>query len=207
MRRRGDGIIGILHDSLHKILRDRHCSDRGSSGHQRPPGRPACTDPIGDKGKPFPLGRIVQEGPVAILSRSPPITKGDCEAIYRASERLAGDKVRLVVLDIGQQPCTAKPNVVLPTDAAQLATLFPPDASIREAWRLIVADPIGSVRVLKTLPVTPDGIARAIGMAATWEYGRQSFITNCGHCHGNDGADTSYTGIKSLAGVSRRLTG
>ena len=113
---------------------------------------------IGDKGKPFPLGRIVQEGPVAILSRSPPITKGDCEAIYRASERLAGQ-------GSARRPryrttaCTAKPNVVLPTDAANSRRFSrPPDASIREAWRLIVADPIGSVRVLKTLPVTPTAL-------------------------------------------------
>ena len=44
-------------------------------------------------------------------------------------------------------------------------------------------------------------------MAATRKCDADRLITNCGHCHGNDGADTSYTGIKSLARSSRRLTG
>lgn len=170
-------------------------------------GRPLPPITVGNRGQPVRLDRIAGDAPIAVMLRATPITNGDCEPLYRASEKLAGDKVRLVVLNIGQQPCMAKPNIVFPADATQLVAMFPPGGSLKESWLLVVADPDGIVRVVKPFPGGSDGIGRATGMAATWEYGRQSFITNCGHCHGNDGGDTSNTGIKTLVGISRRLTG
>jgi cytochrome c553 len=65
-----------------------------------------------------------------------------------------------------------------------------------------------------------DGIARLQFHASTedlsqkrvqrelvaWEQGRQAFSVHCGHCHGDDGAETTYVGIKTLAGISTRMT-
>lgn len=39
-----------------------------------------------------------------------------------------------------------------------------------------------------------------------WQEGRQVFASHCARCHGPDGQDDSYPGVKSLAGIGNRLT-
>jgi cytochrome c553 len=149
------------------------------------------------------LDRMTQDGPVTLLWRKAPISEDDCETLEKANSRLAGDRLRLIVLSTGKHPCSEKAQHIFQVQPSEIAI---PDGS-GSSWFLAIADPYGIVRVVRSLSRGRAGIEQATTIATDWEGGRQSFITNCGHCHGNDGADLSYAGIKTLAGISRRMTG
>jgi cytochrome c553 len=149
--------------------------------------------------------RLAQDGPVAVLWRGAALAPEDCAALATADQRVSGDRVRFLVLTAESQPCEATAKYLMQVEHGQLEKLGISGRADTE-WRLVVVDPYGVVRILETLPAGRAGVERAAIVATDWEAGRQSFITNCGHCHGNDGADLSYTGIKTLAGISRRMT-
>jgi cytochrome c553 len=166
-------------------------------------GQPVPPVEVGQAPKTSRLDRMTQDGPVAVLWRSTAIASDDCKPLDKAKTRLAGDKVRFLVLSTGHQGCAGKVDYIVPVQPSQLELLGEPGSS----WRLAIVDSYGIVRIIQVLPEGASGIEQATTIATDWEGGRQSFITNCGHCHGNDGADLSYSGIKTLAGIARRMKG
>jgi cytochrome c553 len=96
--------------------------------------------------------------------------------------------------------CAGAPkDVVIPARDGE--GLFPrPDGR----WRLILVAPDAKVRLIRSY--ADNELARAAADGRAWDEGRSAFRLHCGHCHGDDGADTSYANIKSLAGVAGRLT-
>lgn len=42
--------------------------------------------------------------------------------------------------------------------------------------------------------------------AIAWNRGRQAFSVHCGHCHGDDGSETSYPNVKSLARITEKIS-
>jgi hypothetical protein len=85
-----------------------------------------------------------------------------------------------------------------------------PDSPLRRnlepgSWRVIIIDSGGIVRVVRSIKAQPAGLHAARQLAADWEAGRLSFSTNCGHCHGDDGSDTSYPNVKTMAGIFTRM--
>jgi mono/diheme cytochrome c family protein len=71
-------------------------------------------------------------------------------------------------------------------------------------WWLVIVDVDRRVRLIRAFP--KENVKQLAAVAKQWNAGRQSFSTHCGHCHGDDGADTSYPNSKTLAGISQRLT-
>ena len=71
--------------------------------------------------------------------------------------------------------------------------------------RAILVDNSGIVRLVRSITADPAGLDGARQLAVDWEAGRLSFITNCGYCHGDDGSDTSYPSVKTMAGISTRM--
>ena len=71
---------------------------------------------------------------------------------------------------------------------------------------MMIVDTTAVIRLIRPVDANEDGISKAAATAVEWEGGRQSFITQCGHCHGSDGADTSYAGIKTFARISKRMS-
>jgi len=45
-----------------------------------------------------------------------------------------------------------------------------------------------------------------IACADEWELGRETYLSRCARCHGEDGSDTSYPDIRPLKGIGKRLT-
>jgi hypothetical protein len=74
-----------------------------------------------------------------------------------------------------------------------------------DIWRAVIVDTSGIVRVVRDIRAGGTSLKEAHELASTWEAGRLSFITNCGHCHGDDGSDTSYPNVKTMAGISTRM--
>lgn len=50
-----------------------------------------------------------------------------------------------------------------------------------------------------------DALARPLGTYADWWLGRTNYLGACARCHGEDGAANTYSGIKILAGLGKRV--
>ncbi|MBL8239985.1 MAG: hypothetical protein JNM66_21360 [Bryobacterales bacterium] len=70
----------------------------------------------------------------------------------------------------------------------------------------LIADEKGVIRYERTLPVSVAGMSTLGSDLVAWEQGRGSFAGHCGHCHGDDGAGTFFQGIKSMAGITTRMS-
>lgn len=46
--------------------------------------------------------------------------------------------------------------------------------------------------------------SQMIAEVRTWDLGRGFYDGKCARCHGADGSDTFYTGIKALSGIGNR---
>jgi cytochrome c553 len=57
--------------------------------------------------------------------------------------------------------------------------------------------------VRRIVPGMPDKVGDEV---LAWSKGQGIYQGLCSRCHGRDGADTSYSGIKPLAGIGRRLS-
>lgn len=147
------------------------------------------------------LDLLAQDRSAAILLRAASLTKEECGMLAKATERLASERIKLlaVVSDLSQ--CGPARSVFAPVTLSDLEKL-----TSRKSWRLMTIDPAGTVRLIKEFSSEEDGVAWSVTEVSQWEGGRQVFISACGHCHGEDGADTSYAGVKSLAQITRRLT-
>ncbi len=158
-----------------------------------------------EHGRSASMEQLPEHKPLVILSPTATISASECHELRQAAGRLAGDGVVLVVVTAEPQGCVWKEGVILVSDTAELLHIFPSKGARSDSWRIVIADPYRTVRLVAVVPTASGAITKAAEIAATWEHGRQSFIANCGHCHGDDGADTNYIGIKTLAGIFRRL--
>jgi cytochrome c553 len=154
---------------------------------------------IQENGKPVPIETFVKETPAALLLLQAPLPTALCEPLQKAAATLAAERVRLVVVSATAEPsCPAVEGVfraMAPAKAAESGNL-----------RLALVDTSAILRLTEQWPLTAASLERAAKLGADWEGGRQLFITQCGHCHGEDGTDTSYAGVKTLAGISRRMS-
>lgn len=89
---------------------------------------------------------------------------------------------------------------ILPKSANRLQAF--PGSVPANNWRVIIVDTSGIVRLVRKVELI-DSVQR---VALAWEGGRLAFATHCGHCHGDDGTDTSYPNTKSLGGIVTRMT-
>ncbi|MCX6593305.1 MAG: hypothetical protein NTZ56_17460 [Acidobacteria bacterium] len=105
----------------------------------------------------------------------------DAAAFRQLQQELTADRI-----DVRMQPTNTneaeKPLAVL-VDASQIVRLIVP------------LDPAGG-----TIPAAVTNAARQ------WAAGRDAFVTHCGHCHGDDGLETTYANIKTMKAISTRLT-
>lgn len=62
---------------------------------------------------------------------------------------------------------------------------------------------VDSGRVVRRVAKDPDVLTRD---AADWKLGGEIYSTQCLRCHGAEGTDTHYPGIKALQGIGRRIS-
>jgi cytochrome c553 len=72
--------------------------------------------------------------------------------------------------------------------------------------RAVIVDGGGIIRFDDSFEASNAGLKEIAAKLVSWEQGRQAFSVHCGHCHDDDGANTSYVGIKTLAGISTRMS-
>jgi mono/diheme cytochrome c family protein len=108
----------------------------------------------------------------------------DCSAPAGQSDAAAKLKVEIVsVVAAGPSACR------------ESAALFNPDRTMPRA--VLVEN--GAVR-----RIIREGDAFA--EVALWRSGREIYEPLCVRCHGTDGTDTGYFGVKSLAGIGNRVS-
>lgn len=73
-------------------------------------------------------------------------------------------------------------------------------------FAVLVSDAKGIVRYQRVLAATAEGVAGMGSELIAWEQGRASFSGHCGHCHGDDGTGTFFQGVKSMEGITTRLS-
>ncbi len=73
-------------------------------------------------------------------------------------------------------------------------------------FAVLVSDAKGVVRYQRVLAQTAEGVAGMGSELIAWEQGRASFSGHCGHCHGDDGTGTFFQGVKSMEGITLRLS-
>jgi hypothetical protein len=66
-----------------------------------------------------------------------------------------------------------------------------------------LVDEDGVVRGVDALPQRAEGIVEFVN---EWELGKKSFEWGCKNCHGQNGRETYYYGVKSLGGIGNRLS-
>jgi hypothetical protein len=99
--------------------------------------------------------------------------------------------------------CFGATKLDAPSELISLLKLGAPGGA--EALVLVV-DADGVIRHADALTESQDSAKRVADQLISWEQGRQMFTVHCGHYHGDDGAETTYVGIKALAGISGRLS-
>ena len=155
--------------------------------------------PVLVEGKQVPFERFVGDVPVAIFLWGAPLKASSCSELAKAATKLAGERVRLLSVEPIAKRCPDIPNVYRPA-ATEIEQLSAGSA------RMMIVDTTAIIRLIQPVDANAVGISGAAATAVEWEGGRQSFITQCGHCHGSDGADTSYAGIKTLERISKRMS-
>ncbi len=66
-----------------------------------------------------------------------------------------------------------------------------------------LVDEEGVVRAAET---APEAAARLVDFVKEWELGRKAFEWGCVTCHGKNGRETYYYGVKPLGGVGNRMS-
>lgn len=66
-----------------------------------------------------------------------------------------------------------------------------------------LVDEGGVVRAVQPAPGQASGLVEFL---AEWELGRKAFEWGCATCHGSDGRETYYYGVRSLGGIGNRMS-
>jgi len=72
--------------------------------------------------------------------------------------------------------------------------------------RAVILDSGGVVRLDEIFHASLDQIKGMADKLITWHQDGQSFAFHFGHCHDDDGANTSHAGRKTLVGISTRMS-
>jgi mono/diheme cytochrome c family protein len=148
------------------------------------------------------LHDLASDRPVVVLHLPGKISVEECAALGKTGERLNGDNMATVAVLGGQ--CSAGSKVLMVRDDAVAGQLgF--DATGGPQWGLLIVDTYAKARVTRNFSAGIAGLDESARTARTWELGRQTFQSSCARCHGLDGQDTSYSGIKTLGGISLRV--
>jgi hypothetical protein len=140
-----------------------------------------------------------------LLLRRGAVAVGECEALSKLSTDLAKANLNLV-LHVPDSRHGCAPDSAYRVDSPRnSASSIAIDDVGPDIWRAVIVDTSGFVRIVRDIRTGGLGLKEAHELASTWEAGRLSFITNCGHCHGDDGSDRSYPNIKTMAGISTRM--
>lgn len=150
-----------------------------------------------------PLNQLVRGKPHAIWFVTDPFAGQLCPELSKQIKLVEsfGLTGTLIQAEAGSRPC-GEAGRIFSQDI--LRKVFGEDGL--PGGRVMVVDGGGVVRFDHPLGADPDALRAAAGRAIAWEQGRQGFSVHCGHCHGDDGTETSYPGVKSMAGLSTRLT-
>jgi mono/diheme cytochrome c family protein len=155
------------------------------------------------KEEPVSIRSRVSDRAILVVALTGSIAQKNCDALSRLAFALEQSNVSLAVeIDADEDLCIpATAYAVRPTG---------PDSPLGRnlepgSWRAIMVDNFGIVRLIRSTTADPAGLDAARQLAADWQAGRYSFITNCGHCHGDDGSDMSYPNVKTMAGISIRM--
>jgi mono/diheme cytochrome c family protein len=137
--------------------------------------------------------------PVVQLHLAAPPDPNTCEALRRATAKLQEFGLSGEVHTAADSCSTAwrkQPPTNLATKLGANQTNF----------AAVIADAQGIVRYHRVFPQTPQGAAALEADLILWQQGQASFVGNCGHCHGEDGAGTFFQGIKTMSGITTRLS-
>ena len=151
----------------------------------------------------LPLKSHLSERPALLLWRKGNVSTEDCEALSKLSAQIAKANLTLVLFvpDV-RSGCVPDSSYIVDTPRTS-AVAFGLHEVGSEKWRAVIVDTSGIVRLMRDFQA--EHVSKAYEFASAWEAGRLSFITNCGHCHGDDGSDTSYPNVKTMAGISTRM--
>lgn len=150
------------------------------------------------------LAALVDGKPHALLLISSALPAELCPAVLDEVKRVRtfGLEVTLAWTSLGQKSCGTVPVY---TPGRQLREIMATSQSAAEA-RAVVLDGSGVVRLDETFEASVAQIKRVADKLIAWRQGAQSFAVHCGHCHDDDGANTSHAGIKTLVGISTRMS-
>lgn len=146
---------------------------------------------------------LAKDAPHAFLLLPASLPSADCKPLLTEAERVRSFGLQVTFVASSLDDSCAPPGTLRaskPFDALLRA------AAISEtACQAVVVDAGGIVRMHLRFEPSPTTVRAGASVLIAWEQGRQAFSVHCGHCHGDDGADKEYPGIKPLPGVSTRL--
>lgn len=149
------------------------------------------------KGREISLAQFVRYSPAALIVIREPLATEACLEIGRARRRLADERVLTASLDASGKPCRLDDEIAI-VDGRTIP--------LGLASGLVIIDTGAVLRKAVPFAPTAQSLSGAAETVIRWVQGKQAFVTHCGHCHGDDGADTSYVGVKTLAGISGRMS-
>ena len=154
-------------------------------------------------GSPRAVLELVKEAPHAFLRLPAALPAAACEPLLAEVERVRSFGLAVTFLASGPGDGCTPPGTLRaskPFDA-----LLQDAATSTSACHVVVVDAAGIIRLHARFDPFLSAMRAAAAMLIAWEQGRQAFSVHCGHCHGDDGADKEYAGIKPLPGVATRM--
>lgn len=134
-------------------------------------------------------------GQVKLGAPAPPLGLGDSPSA--TLERFRGKKVIVLAAEADPQGLGGAAEQ-LRQAGVELVRAKPPDGNV--FW---LVDEAGIVRAIQPAPGQASGL---VAFLKEWEMGRKAFEWGCTTCHGKDGRETYYYGVKSLEGIGNRMS-
>lgn len=113
-------------------------------------------------------------------------------------EKFRGHKVIVLGAESGPQGLAEAAQQLRQGGVELVRAKLPADGNV--FW---LVDEAGIVRAIRPAPVRGFGL---VEFFEEWELGRKAFAWGCTTCHGQDGRETYYYGVKSLGGIGNRMT-
>lgn len=124
----------------------------------------------------------LSERPALLLLRRGAVSMQECKTLSKLSGDVTKANLTLILsVPDAHQGCVPDGACKVETSLTAVAAVGGNDFG-PEVWRVIIVDTSGIVRVVRDIPAGGIGLNKVHELASTWEAGRLSFITNCGHC-------------------------